>query len=82
MLHQSALHLSNIIEASAFLLCSSAGEETPVSVLQQCEGKGMGDGISNSIHQSDWWSTRQRGLTRRVKEWRCEYSKKIHSHTK
>lgn len=37
----------------------------------------MGDGVSNSLHQSDWWSARQRGPTSRVKEWSCEYFEKI-----
>lgn len=33
----------------------------------------MGDGVPNSLHQSDWWSARQRRSTSGVKEWNCEY---------
>lgn len=58
---------------------SYVGEETPVPVLHQCQGKRMGDGVTNSLHQSDWWPTRQRGPARGVKEWSCEYFEKMHS---
>lgn len=56
-----------------FHLSLSAGEEAPMSVLHRCQRKRMGDGISNSLHQGNRWSSRQRGTTGRTKEWSCEY---------
>lgn len=56
---------------SSLSLC--AGEEAAVSVLYRCQRKRMGDGISNSLHQGDRWSSSQRGATGRTKEWSCEY---------
>lgn len=64
---------NNAIVDSPFPLCSCAGEEASVHVLHQCQGKRMGDGVPNPLHQSDWWSARQRGPPSRFKEWSCEY---------
>lgn len=50
-----------------------AGEEAAVFVLYRRQRKRMGDGISNSLHQGDRWSSSQRGATGRTKEWSCEY---------
>lgn len=77
MLNQSVFHVLYVIVVSPFSLCSCAGEEAPVHVLHQCQGKRMGDGVSNSLHQSDWWSARQRGPTSGVKKWSREYFEKM-----
>lgn len=51
-------------------------------VLHQCPGKGMGDGVSNSLHQSDRWPARPRGPAGGVKERSREYDWKMHYHMK
>lgn len=65
--------MSYEIVVSPFPLCSGAGKEAPVHVLHQRQGKRMGDGVSNSLHQSNRWSARQRGSACGFKEWSCEY---------
>ena len=54
-------------------LCSHAGDAAPVSVLHQCQGERMGDGIPNWLHQSYRGSSRQRGSISWAEEWSCEF---------
>lgn len=43
-------------------------------VLQRSEGAGVADGVSHSLHQGDWWSSRQGRSVSGPEEWTGEYS--------
>lgn len=50
-----------------------------MSVLHQYQGEGVAYGVSDSLHQSDWGPTGQRGPTGGAKEWSCEYDRQTDS---
>lgn len=45
-----------------------SGEEAAVSVLHQREGEGVADGVSDSLHQSDWRPAGEGGASGRPEE--------------
>ena len=58
-----------------FIFCYlgvNLGEEASVSLLHQCERKRVVDGVSDSLHQSDWRPAREGGASSGSEEWFCE----------
>lgn len=48
-----------------------AGKETAVFVLHGCQRERVVNGVSHSLHQSDWWSSWKRGASGWTEKWSC-----------